>query len=71
GPVGLVVRSYPLDPRISGSKLDSTEDPPCIGPPACYPIRRGAKRLPAGVVRKFEEEVPAQVSSSSSDLGSK
>ncbi|GBL77177.1 hypothetical protein AVEN_12800-1 [Araneus ventricosus] len=30
-----------------------------------------AKRPPVGVVRKFGEGVPAQVSSSSSDLGSK
>ncbi|GBM12127.1 hypothetical protein AVEN_39467-1 [Araneus ventricosus] len=32
---------------------------------------RGAKRSPAGVVRKLEERVPAQESSSSSDRGSK
>ncbi|GBM34125.1 hypothetical protein AVEN_155131-1, partial [Araneus ventricosus] len=30
-----------------------------------------AKRPPVGVARKFGEGVPAQVSSSSSDLGSK
>ncbi|GBN74466.1 hypothetical protein AVEN_235920-1 [Araneus ventricosus] len=31
---GLVVRSRPRDRRVAGSKPDSTEDPPCMGPVA-------------------------------------
>ncbi|GBN60965.1 hypothetical protein AVEN_235745-1 [Araneus ventricosus] len=31
---GLVVRSRPRDRRVAGSKSDSTEDPPCVGPAA-------------------------------------
>ncbi|GBN76262.1 hypothetical protein AVEN_134484-1 [Araneus ventricosus] len=59
---GLVVRSRPRDRRVAGSKPDSTEDPPCMGPVV-------AKRPPVGVAREFGEGVPAQVSSS--DRGSK
>ncbi|GBL91016.1 hypothetical protein AVEN_184406-1 [Araneus ventricosus] len=32
---GLVVRSRPRDRRVASSKLDSTKDPPCMGPVAC------------------------------------
>ncbi|GBM32686.1 hypothetical protein AVEN_223469-1 [Araneus ventricosus] len=31
---GLVVRSRPRDRGVAGSKPDSTEDPPCMGPVA-------------------------------------
>ncbi|GBN61251.1 hypothetical protein AVEN_128970-1 [Araneus ventricosus] len=31
---GLVVKSRPRDQRVAGSKPDSTEDPPCMGPVA-------------------------------------
>ncbi|GBM73371.1 hypothetical protein AVEN_104137-1 [Araneus ventricosus] len=31
---GLVARSRSRDRRVSGSKPDSTEDPPCMGPVA-------------------------------------
>ncbi|GBM96905.1 hypothetical protein AVEN_99098-1 [Araneus ventricosus] len=31
---GLVVGSRPRDQRVAGSKPDSTEDPPCMGPVA-------------------------------------
>ncbi|GBO30026.1 hypothetical protein AVEN_146707-1 [Araneus ventricosus] len=34
GRSGLVVRSRPRDRRVAGSKPDSTEDPPCMGPVA-------------------------------------
>ncbi|GBM92867.1 hypothetical protein AVEN_200099-1, partial [Araneus ventricosus] len=34
GPSGLVVRSRPRDRKVAGSKPDSTEDPPCMGPAA-------------------------------------
>ncbi|GBL77378.1 hypothetical protein AVEN_41793-1 [Araneus ventricosus] len=65
---GLVVRCRYRSCRIPGSKLDSTEDP--SGP---FHVKSyvGTKRHPAGVVRKFGEGVPAQVSFSSSDQGSK
>ncbi|GBN03861.1 hypothetical protein AVEN_78238-1, partial [Araneus ventricosus] len=31
---GLVARFRPRDGRFAGSKPDSTEDPPCMGPVA-------------------------------------
>ncbi|GBO00085.1 hypothetical protein AVEN_262810-1 [Araneus ventricosus] len=34
GRSGLVVRSRPRDRRVAGSKPDSAEDPPCVGPVA-------------------------------------
>ncbi|GBM67437.1 hypothetical protein AVEN_265393-1 [Araneus ventricosus] len=45
-------------------------DPPCTGPVARLIIRSG-QTSSGGVTRKFGEGVPAQVSSSSSDCGSK
>ncbi|GBM47353.1 hypothetical protein AVEN_94459-1 [Araneus ventricosus] len=57
-PGGLVV-------RIPSSKPDSTEDPPYLFHVKSY---IGVKHPPAGEVRKFGVAVPAQVSSSSSDL---
>ncbi|GBL93254.1 hypothetical protein AVEN_42691-1 [Araneus ventricosus] len=62
---GLVVRPRPRDWRVAGSKPDSTEDPPRTGPAARQIIRSG--QTPS----RFGEGVPAQVSSSSSDRGSK
>ncbi|GBM28137.1 hypothetical protein AVEN_224194-1 [Araneus ventricosus] len=38
---GLVVRSRPWGRRAPGSRPDSTEDPPCMGPAARYIIRSG------------------------------
>ncbi|GBL88461.1 hypothetical protein AVEN_159060-1 [Araneus ventricosus] len=58
-----------LRPQVS--KPDSTEDPPCMRAPLHAKSYVGDKRPPAGVVWKFGEGVPAQVSSSSSDSGSK
>ncbi|GBN18520.1 hypothetical protein AVEN_163572-1 [Araneus ventricosus] len=51
----------------TGSKPDSTEYLPCMGPKSNVV----AKRPPVGVTGKFGEGVPAQVSFSSSDRGSK
>ncbi|GBN26897.1 hypothetical protein AVEN_167697-1 [Araneus ventricosus] len=62
------MRSRPRGRRVPGSKPDSTEDPPDLLHVKSHVV---AKRSPAGVVRKFGEGVPDQVSSSSSDLGSK
>ncbi|GBL74558.1 hypothetical protein AVEN_235476-1 [Araneus ventricosus] len=66
---GLVVRSRPQGKRLPGSKPDFTENTPCMGllQAKSYVV---ANRPPACVVRKFGEEVPAQMSSSS-DQGSK
>ncbi|GBM94870.1 hypothetical protein AVEN_210631-1 [Araneus ventricosus] len=58
---GLVAGSRPRDRMAAGSKPDSTEDPPCMGPAAA-----ATKCPPAGVASQL-----AQVSSSSSDCGSK
>ncbi|GBM00618.1 hypothetical protein AVEN_134482-1 [Araneus ventricosus] len=71
GPGGLVVRSRFQGRRVADSKPDSTEDPPCMGPVARVKSYVVAKRSPAGVVRKFGEGVQVQVSSSSSDRGTK
>ncbi|GBO43466.1 hypothetical protein AVEN_242382-1, partial [Araneus ventricosus] len=38
---GQVLRCRLLDRRIPGSKPDSTEDPPCMGPVARSIIRSG------------------------------
>ncbi|GBN73005.1 hypothetical protein AVEN_21295-1 [Araneus ventricosus] len=67
---GLVVRSWLRKWRVVGSKLDSTENPRVWG--LLHPKSLAVtKRPPVGVARKFGEGVPAQVSSSSSDHGSK
>ncbi|GBO12627.1 hypothetical protein AVEN_168487-1 [Araneus ventricosus] len=67
----LVVRSRLWGRRVTCSKPDSTEDPSCVGFVVRKIMRRGTKHPPVAVVRKFGEEVTAQVSSSSSDRGSK
>ncbi|GBN77736.1 hypothetical protein AVEN_68139-1 [Araneus ventricosus] len=54
--------------KLRGSTPDPTEDPPCMGPVESYVV---AKHSHAGEVWKFGEGVPVQVSSSSSDRGSK
>ncbi|GBN81249.1 hypothetical protein AVEN_117127-1, partial [Araneus ventricosus] len=53
-----------------GPKPDSTGDPPCMDLLHAKSYIRGQTYLP-GVVRKFGERVPAQVSSPSSALGTK
>ncbi|GBO08150.1 hypothetical protein AVEN_18877-1 [Araneus ventricosus] len=67
---GLVVRSRVWGRRVPGSRPDSTEDPRvwCLLHDKSYVV---AKRPPVGVAWKFEEGVPAQMSSSSSYRGSK
>ncbi|GBM69472.1 hypothetical protein AVEN_168314-1 [Araneus ventricosus] len=57
--------------RGPDSKPDCTEDPPCMW--ACCMLNNSevAKRPPACMLRRFGEMVPAQVSSLSSDNGSK
>ncbi|GBN57659.1 hypothetical protein AVEN_23963-1 [Araneus ventricosus] len=67
---GLVVRSRLWGRRAPGLKPDSTEDPSSMDllHAKSYVV---AKRPPIGVARKFGERVPAQVSSSSSDHGTK
>ncbi|GBN14357.1 hypothetical protein AVEN_36723-1 [Araneus ventricosus] len=67
---GLMVRSPLWGRRVPGSKPDSTEDPPCMGPVARQVIR-SCQTPTVGVAWKLGERVPAQVSSSSSDCGSK
>ncbi|GBM60854.1 hypothetical protein AVEN_179009-1 [Araneus ventricosus] len=66
----LVARSRSRDRRVAGSKPDSTEVRRVWGllHVKSYVV---VKCPPAGVVRKFGEGVSAQVSSSSSDRGSK
>ncbi|GBO12034.1 hypothetical protein AVEN_241308-1 [Araneus ventricosus] len=68
---GLVARSRLWGRRAPGSKPDSTEDPPCMGPLLHAKSYVVAKRPPVGVACKFGEGMPAQVSSSSSKRGSK
>ncbi|GBN23833.1 hypothetical protein AVEN_267270-1 [Araneus ventricosus] len=68
---GLVVRSRPWGHTVPGSKADSTEDPSCMRSCCTLNHTKLAKRPPAGVVWKFGQGVPAQVSSSSFDLYSK
>ncbi|GBL92177.1 hypothetical protein AVEN_91518-1 [Araneus ventricosus] len=69
---GLVARSRLWNRRVPGSKPDSTDDPSCMGPAARQIIRSGQTSSRwCGVAWKFGEGVPAQVSSSSSDRGSK
>ncbi|GBM70012.1 hypothetical protein AVEN_248830-1 [Araneus ventricosus] len=67
---GLVVRCRLRGRSVTGSKPESTEDPFVYL--ACCTLNhtQGATRPPVCVVRKSGEGVPAQVSSSSSDLGS-
>ncbi|GBN37657.1 hypothetical protein AVEN_69501-1 [Araneus ventricosus] len=57
--------------RFPGSKRYFNEDPPRVW--ACCTLNhtQAVKRPPTGVERKFGEEVPAHVSSSLSDRGSK
>ncbi|GBM92797.1 hypothetical protein AVEN_120781-1, partial [Araneus ventricosus] len=65
-----MVRPRPRGRRDPGLKPDSAEDPTCMGLLHVKSYVVG-KRLPSGVVRKFRKGVPAQVSSSPSDRGSK
>ncbi|GBN51751.1 hypothetical protein AVEN_55025-1 [Araneus ventricosus] len=67
---GLVVKSRPRDRRVARSKPNSTEDCRVWGllHAKSYVV---AKCPPIGVAQKFGEGVPAQVSSLSSDCGSK
>ncbi|GBM35360.1 hypothetical protein AVEN_90680-2-1, partial [Araneus ventricosus] len=60
---GLVVGSRIWSRRAPGSKPDSTENPPCMGLLHAKSIAV-VKRPSVGVTWKFEERVPAQVSSS-------
>ncbi|GBM66028.1 hypothetical protein AVEN_39585-1 [Araneus ventricosus] len=66
----VAVRSRLRGRRVPGSNPDPTQDPACMGElqVKSYVVD---KCPPAGVVRKFVKGVPAQVSSSSSGLGSK
>ncbi|GBO32806.1 hypothetical protein AVEN_213850-1 [Araneus ventricosus] len=70
GSGGLVIRSRLWGRRVPGPEPHSTEDTSCMGLVLVksYVV---AKRPPVGVAWKFEEEVPAQMSSSLSDRGSK
>ncbi|GBM24203.1 hypothetical protein AVEN_4954-1 [Araneus ventricosus] len=62
--------SRPQERRVPGSKRETTEDPLCMGPVARYIIRSGQTsfRWYGG---NFEEGVPAQLSFSTFDGGSK
>ncbi|GBL98030.1 hypothetical protein AVEN_126917-1 [Araneus ventricosus] len=72
--VVLVVRSRLRGWRVPGSRPYSTEYLQCIWAKQAqranskFSYTWGAKHPPAGAVRKFREGVPAEVSSSSSDL---
>ncbi|GBO43663.1 hypothetical protein AVEN_100496-1 [Araneus ventricosus] len=68
---GLVVRSRYRRGRVPALKPDTTEDTPCMWD--CYTLNHssGTERPPVGVVRKFGEGLPAQVSSSSFESVSK
>ncbi|GBM75416.1 hypothetical protein AVEN_119957-1 [Araneus ventricosus] len=71
---GLVARCRPTGRRAQGSKPDDTADTQCIGTVDPHIGYRACcmhvvKHPPTGVVRKFEEGVSTQVSSSSSDRG--
>ncbi|GBO04207.1 hypothetical protein AVEN_191210-1 [Araneus ventricosus] len=48
---GLMARLRSRDRKIAGSKPDSTDDPPCMGPPLAKSYAL-AKRPPAGAARK-------------------
>ncbi|GBM37215.1 hypothetical protein AVEN_14981-1 [Araneus ventricosus] len=65
-----MVRPQLWSRRVPGSRPSSTEDPSCMGllHAKSYAV---AKRPPVGVAWKLGEVVPAQVSSSLSDRGSK
>ncbi|GBN14047.1 hypothetical protein AVEN_32225-1 [Araneus ventricosus] len=67
---GIVARSGLLGRRHRGSKPDSIEDLPCMAllHAKSYVV---ANRPPVGVAWKLGERVPPQVSSLSSDRGSK
>ncbi|GBN83619.1 hypothetical protein AVEN_272750-1 [Araneus ventricosus] len=67
---GLVAMSRLLGWRVLSSKSYFTEDPSCMDL-FYFKSYIVAKRPPNGVVRKFGEGVPAHVSSSLSDFGSK
>ncbi|GBN67266.1 hypothetical protein AVEN_146050-1 [Araneus ventricosus] len=69
-PSGLVLRCRLWGRRVPGSNPGSTEDPPCLDLLKVKPYVV-AKRSPAGVARKLGEGVPVQVSTASSDGGSK
>ncbi|GBN58263.1 hypothetical protein AVEN_137152-1 [Araneus ventricosus] len=64
----LVLRSRHRDQRVPGAKPGSIYDPPYML--AFCPLNP-TSRVKRGVVRKFGEGMPAQVSSSSSDRGLK
>ncbi|GBM77925.1 hypothetical protein AVEN_89588-1 [Araneus ventricosus] len=66
-----VVKSLPRGRRAPGSKPDSTEDLSCIGPVARQIIPILPNVLPLMWCESLERGMPAQVSSSSSDRGSK
>ncbi|GBL80812.1 hypothetical protein AVEN_26244-1 [Araneus ventricosus] len=74
---GIKVRSRLRCQRAPGSKPDSTADPPCMGPvtsqakPSQAKPYAVAKRPHGGAMRKFEERMPAQASSSPSGRCSK
>nr|GBN69868.1 hypothetical protein AVEN_261974-1 [Araneus ventricosus]GBN69877.1 hypothetical protein AVEN_23279-1 [Araneus ventricosus]GBN69939.1 hypothetical protein AVEN_217920-1 [Araneus ventricosus] len=59
--------------KVPGSKPDSNEDQLCMGYVPWLYVKPCVvtKRPPSGVVRKFREGVPAQISSASSDRSSK
>ncbi|GBN16915.1 hypothetical protein AVEN_210179-1, partial [Araneus ventricosus] len=67
----LMVWSQIRDRRVSGSKLDSTEDLPCMGLVGRLIIRSGRTVILLLWCGSLEKGVPSQVSSSSSDRGSK
>ncbi|GBM92174.1 hypothetical protein AVEN_226584-1 [Araneus ventricosus] len=68
---GDILRSQSADSKVPGMKLDSTKDPLCMLASCILNLTLSAKRPLSGVVRKFREEVPIEVSSSSSDHSSK
>ncbi|GBM03922.1 hypothetical protein AVEN_185416-1 [Araneus ventricosus] len=68
---GQVARSRLWGRMVPGSKLVSTEDPPRFGPVALQIVRRGSNVLTMVWCGYLKRGVPVQVSSSSSDCGSK
>ncbi|GBN24750.1 hypothetical protein AVEN_119557-1 [Araneus ventricosus] len=68
---GLEVRPLLRGRRDPGSKHDSSVDPPCMSAWCTLNLTSWVERPAAGGVRKFGEGVPAQVSSSPSDRGSR
>ncbi|GBN77845.1 hypothetical protein AVEN_45072-1 [Araneus ventricosus] len=67
----LVVWSQLRDRRVSDSKLNSTEDLPCMGLVGRLIIHSGRTVILLLWCGKLEKGVPVQVSFSSSDRGSK